>query len=164
MNQQSFSSFAEAQGGDVIDFEIIVRNNGNVAESVTVLDILPSGFIYRVGSTHVNNKNTTNDSVIAGGISVGTINPGSEVRVRFRADVSTTIVEQIATNRASAIIVGKGNVFDGFINVTIRNRGQVLGVGDIVTGPMDTLPIVLFSSFVASVLFVRHRMIERWEG
>ena len=159
LNQNFYSSSVEAQGLDVLEFEIKVRNADNVAGQVNVRDILPTQLFYVPGSTTLNGS-TAADGITTGGLALGTVNPNEEKIVRFRAVVFVGTAQQFLTNQASATM--NTGVQNAFATIQIRNRGQVLGAADIVTGPEDMLPGVLIFGFLASLLTYFAAFKYRW--
>ena len=162
LNQIGFTNSVEAQSLDVLEFEIRVRNNDfqNSVNNVIVRDILPQELLYVSGSTTVDGFSAL-DGITSGGISLGTLAPNQEKVVRFRATVFAGTTNRTITNQAVAN-GPSGSSQNGFANVNIRNRGQVLGVSDIVTGPEDVLLWVLVLGFLATLAM--HFMVFRKNG
>jgi uncharacterized repeat protein (TIGR01451 family)/LPXTG-motif cell wall-anchored protein len=93
--------------GDSVDYLITYRNTGNTTlYNVTISDTLPGNVSYIAGTTYVNDAKT-NDSIVNGGINIGTYTAGSTAYVRFSALVATndalpTCGNNTLTNTASA--------------------------------------------------------------
>lgn len=76
-----------AAPNDTLEFFINVRSTaGVVLNNVIIRDVLPANLQYINNTTSINN-NATLDGIVAGGINVGTLNPGQEVTIRFNAVV-----------------------------------------------------------------------------
>ena len=148
-NQTTYSNFIEAQGQDVLEFEIRVRNNDLSSGLVTVRDVLPSELIYVPGSTQVNG-NTVQDGIVSGGISLGYMGSNEEKVVRFRATVLPGTSARVITNQASATM--NSGLQIAYATIQVKSRGQVLGAADIVTGPENVVPWMLALGFVASLI------------
>jgi hypothetical protein len=160
LNHVNFMQMDEAHGLDMLEFEIRVRNNdyntnynynyNQYNQNVMLRDILPQELLYVSGSTSLDGF-TAPDGITQGGISLGTMNPGQEKVLRFRTTVFFGATPRTITNQAVATS-GSGLSQSGFANVTIRPRGQVLGVADIPTGPEDMLPFTLTLGFLATIV------------
>ena len=153
LNQTNFSNSVDAQGLDTLEFEIRVRNNDSTSiSSMTVRDILPQELFYISGSTTVGGQ-TAADGITQSGLTLYSLNPFEERVIRFRAVVFYgTAAGRTITNQATAT-GPSGTIQNGFATVNIRNRGQVLGIGDIVTGPENPVPWVLAIGLLGSLAF-----------
>ncbi|MEX0689923.1 MAG: hypothetical protein WD095_00610, partial [Candidatus Paceibacterota bacterium] len=152
LNQSNFSSIIEAQAGDLIEFEITVRNMGNRTERIRLRDVLPSGLTYSQNSTFVDGQNLGGIAIVGSGINLGNVSQAETVRVVFRTSVGSIISGQNITNRAFATVSNNNQTFDGSTNINIRDRGVVLGIGDIPTGPENVLPVVFIITFIGSLI------------
>lgn len=137
LGQTSFLSFIEAQGGDMLEFEIKLQNLGNVRGPVTVRDLLPSDLFYITGSTKINGTAAGEGITSTNGMFVGTLNPGETKTILLRAAVMAEAQEKAVANQV--LIVAGSMTKTGTATIQIRNRGKVLGAGTVVTGPEDTL-------------------------
>lgn len=150
LNQNVYVNFVEAQSNDSLEFEIKVRNTGNTNAEVNLKDILPADLNYVYGSATMNGY-YLNDSVINyNGVSLGNIYPGEEKVIRLRATVRPNAPAVTITNQAIATM--NSNTQNAFATIQIRNRGQVLGAADIVTGPEDVMPWALSLGFIFSLV------------
>lgn len=149
LNQSATNSFFEAQGGDVIEFEIRVRNTDIASGVVTVRDALPQEFLYINGSTRLDGV-FVQDGIIGSGISLGIVQPNQERLVTFQVRVLLGTTPRTVVNVASASM--NSGIQTSTATITIRNRGQVLGAADVVTGPEDILPLVLLFGFASSLM------------
>lgn len=148
LNQTAYVNSIEAQSADLLEFEIRIRNSGNTSAEVNLKDLLPSDLNYVYGSA-TNNGYYLNDSVIGNnGVSLGTLSPGEERIIRLRATVRLNAPAVTITNQAVATM--NSNTQNAFATIQLRNRGQVLGAADIVTGPEDVMPWALSLGFLAS--------------
>ena len=119
---------------------------------MTVRDILPQELFYVSGSTTVGGQ-TAADGITQSGLTLYSLNPFEERVIRFRAVVFYgTAAGRTITNQATAT-GPSGTIQNGFATVNIRNRGQVLGIGDIVTGPENPVPWVLATGLLGSLAF-----------
>ncbi|OAB40359.1 hypothetical protein PBAT_23945 [Paenibacillus antarcticus] len=81
---------SRAAPGDPLCYELLVRNNGNIAVDAILIDIIPSGTLFVWDSVLVNGvvmKGVIPDS----GISLSTLSPGSVTVVKFKVTIATTI-------------------------------------------------------------------------
>ncbi len=147
LNQTAYVNSIEAQSADLLEFEIRIRNNGNTSAEVNLKDLLPTDLNYVYGSA-TNNGYYLNDSVMNYGVSLGNLYPGEEKVVRLRATVRLNAPAVTITNQAVATM--NSNTQNAFATIQLRNRGQVLGAADIVTGPEDVMPWALSLGFMAS--------------
>jgi uncharacterized repeat protein (TIGR01451 family) len=148
LNQTGYAATVEAQGLDVIEFEIRVRNLDNGYGTVTVRDILPQELFYVPNSTTLDGA-PAQDGITTSGLQVGQIGPQQERVIRFRAVVFSGISNRTVTNQVSATM--NAGVQNAYATISIRSRGQVLGAADIVTGPDDVLPWVMLIGLLGSV-------------
>jgi uncharacterized repeat protein (TIGR01451 family) len=94
-DQNDFTKSITAQPNEEIEYKIAYTNTGGTRQdNVMVKDTLPAGVSYIPGSTKMLNSTTgnayvaTNDGVTAGGINIGSYNPGGNAYVKFRAKVT----------------------------------------------------------------------------
>ncbi|MFH0890597.1 MAG: hypothetical protein V1856_01020 [Candidatus Liptonbacteria bacterium] len=150
LNQTTYSNSIEGQGLDVLEFEIRLRNVDSTAGTVNVQDVLPQELFYVPQSTTVNGVSVA-DGITSGGLSLGTVNPNEEKIVRFRAVIFAGAAQKFVTNQVNATM--NTGVQNAYATVQIKNRGQVLGAADIVTGPDNPVPWVLGLGLLASMTF-----------
>ena len=113
-------------------------------------DLLPSDLNYVLGSATVN-SNYLNDNVVNyNGVSLGNLYPGEEKIIRLRATVRMNVPAVTITNQAVGIM--NSNTQNAFATIQLRNRGQVLGAADVVTGPEDVMPWALSLGFATSLI------------
>lgn len=153
-SQYSYSNSVEAQAGDIVEFEIKVQTNNyylngnNNSLIVDLKDNLPYGLTYLSGSTKVNGSQVV-DGITSSGIYLNNFYAGQEQVVKFSAMVNSNQYSGTLTNQLTATMGGSAQTANSF--VTIRQRGQVLGAADIVTGPEDVLPIALLLGLISSL-------------
>lgn len=90
----TYSTTNTAKAADTLQYKISYTNNGNTTQkNVTIRDELPKGLTivpgttYLVNQTYPNGTKATTDSIVAGGIDVGTYGPGANAYVVFEAKV-----------------------------------------------------------------------------
>lgn len=84
-NQSAFQSSIQAAQGDVVEFQVIVRNTGSVtATGVVASDALPAGIASMPGTVTLNG-NSASDSFIGSGISIPDLAPSAQAVITFRA-------------------------------------------------------------------------------
>ncbi len=186
-HEQMFQSNTQAQGLDVLEFELRLRNTNSFETNVSVHDSLPSDLFYVQGSTksgtngfsgqELSDVSTLIDGVTsANGISF-TLRPYEERVLRFRAVVLFGTAEKTITNQAdvrttsSYTGLNNGNnsnynplTSQSTVTITIKNRGKVLGVGSVVTGPEDILPWTLVAGFFGALLLYAIVFKYRYRG
>lgn len=164
-HEQFFQSNTEAQGLDMLEFELRLRNTNNFNASVTVRDFLPSELFYVTGSTRLgfggfsgnelSDGSTMQDGITNSNLSLN-LQPYEERVIRFRSVVYSGTPEKTIINQgtvtttsysASGALTSQSNA-----SVTIRNRGRVLGVGTVITGPENILPWTLGGGFLGALL------------
>lgn len=152
LNETNFRNLIDAQSLDLVEFEIRARNTGSQTVSlVQVRDQLPVDFFYSPGTTRING-NSASDGVTSGFVSIGSLAPGEEKILRFQAVVFFGVQPKTIINEATINADGVSRVTSATIQ--IRNRGQVLGAGTVVTGPGDTMPwIILLGTLTAAGLY-----------
>jgi len=158
LNQSTFTNSVEARETDTLVFEIRVRNTGASLTDITVRDILPKEIFY-LGSTTVNGA-AVSDGIAGAGLNLSSVVSGQEIVIRFSAIVSIGIGQTTVVNQAAAIN-SSGFSNSGFATIILKGEGQVLGVGDIVTGPENVVPWALAIGFFATLfihlVFFRRR-------
>lgn len=148
LNQSQFANAIEAQGIDILEFQILVRNAGSQATQVEVRDQLPGDLFYTPGSTKINGVSAP-DGIVAGGLALGALNPGEERRVKFQAVVFFGVKPKIILNQA--IVKANSATQTGTATITIKNRGKVLP-GSITTGPEAKTPLIIGGGFAGAML------------
>ncbi|MEO1170777.1 MAG: hypothetical protein AAFX94_01835, partial [Myxococcota bacterium] len=95
--------------GDVLSYEIVLRNTGNRAGTVTVTDPIPGATAYVAGSTLVDGapRSDTGGFPFAAGSSVGSIPPGGERTVVFRVEVEDLAPDGTAITNVASIEVAE---------------------------------------------------------
>jgi uncharacterized repeat protein (TIGR01451 family) len=115
---RSFTESETAFTGDVVEFQIKVRNTGsNTLNNVYARDVLPAGLLYQAGAGSVV------DSLFNGRANLGTLTSGQERIITFRATV-TALANTFLVNTAYA---GADNVGEVSDTASLTVRGQVLG-------------------------------------
>ncbi|TSC59517.1 MAG: hypothetical protein LiPW15_822 [Parcubacteria group bacterium LiPW_15] len=169
LGQSVYVNNVEAQSQDLVEFEIRVQNanyNNNYSNNnnyynnyqILVRDALPYGLTYVPGSTRVNNNQVADGLTQGSGIYLNNNYGNQEQIIRFQATVNPDRIDGLLTNQATVTI--NSDTRSAYATVTVRPRGTVLGAADIVTGPEDTLPIVLalgFASALAAYYLLFHR-------
>lgn len=150
LGQTAFSSLIEAQGGDVLEFQIKVRNTGSTQAPTTIRDLLPGDLFYVQGSTKVNSSAMGDGVTSTSGIFLGQLNPGEEKTVLLRASVISGATEKAVPNQV--LIVADSTNQTGTATIQIKNRGKVLGAGTVVTGPEDSIPYILGLGITGALL------------
>ncbi|MBU6447474.1 DUF11 domain-containing protein, partial [Patescibacteria group bacterium] len=114
-NQSAFQSSIQASQGDVVEFQVIVRNTGSVtATGVTASDALPAGLASMPGTVTLNGTQAS-DSFIGSGISIPDLAPNSQAVITFRATFN--LYSGSATNTAYAS-ASNANQVSGSATVT----------------------------------------------
>ncbi len=117
---------------DTVEFSIRVTAYGTTTvRNARVTDVLPQGLSYVAGSTSVDGV-TASDGIITGGVTLGDINPGRTILIRFRALVASATAFSTGTttltNVATATSDNTPTVSDpAFVNVT-KSQGVVVSL------------------------------------
>ncbi len=117
-----------AKPGDTLEFYIRVRSfSSSVLTNVLIRDIMPSGITYLAGTTSINN-NLTADGITGSGISVGNLNPNSEVIIRFNARVNDNSFINGKTSLTNTIVASSNNSSStsSNISIAITNKNTVI--------------------------------------
>lgn len=158
LGQTVYVQNVEAQAQDMVEFEIRVQmngynsgnNNNYYNNQVLVRDTLPYGLTYVQGSTRVNGGQVADGITQGSGIYLNNNYGNQEQIIRFLATVNQGQISGTLTNQVSATM--NADTRSAYASVNIRPRGTVLGAADIVTGPEDTLPIVLTLGFISAFI------------
>jgi len=152
------SSTVSATSNQQIEIAAVVSNPQSVGAltGVNLTAGLPAGLVYRSGSTTVNGATVATDTIIGGGLDLGTLAPGQAVTVTFQATVQGTAFpvgqsQTVVTVRATA-----DGVTPQISQVTVivnRAAGQV---GKVQTGPGDAVWAALLVSVVMTLLYVSY--------
>lgn len=87
--------------GDTFTYTMEVSNSGNIATSVTLNDIVPTGAVFETNSVIVGGTPTPGVSP-ATGIPIGLVQPGATVLVSFVATITSIPQTQRLVNQAQA--------------------------------------------------------------
>jgi len=99
-NQNSLTESTNADSNDRIFFSIQIANpSSQPAYNVRVWDALPSGLTYVSGSARLD-SGYISDSLISGGVNLGTFSSGQTQYITFEATVNSNINNQTLTNYA----------------------------------------------------------------
>lgn len=113
--EASFIKKTNAQTGNQVEFNIDVRNTGNIKfEDTQVFDVLPSGLTYKPGSLVkiVSGKSTQISDINAAklfatsGLGVGLLDLSQKVSFRFSATVDNGSEQAYLTNKATVTAGG----------------------------------------------------------
>ena len=151
-SQYSYANNAEAQEGDIVEFEIRIKTNNyelNNYHSLTVdlKDNLPHGLTYMPGSTRVNGTQVV-DGITSAGIYLNNFYPGQEQVVKFSAMVNSNLYSETLTNQLTATMNNNTQTASSY--VIVRPRGTVLGAADVVTGPDGAMPLAVFFGLITA--------------
>ena len=170
LGQTAYVPNVKAQAQDMVEFEIRVQTNGYnnynnnnynnnyYNNQVLVRDTLPYGLTYVSGSTRVNGSQVADGITQGSGIYLNNNYGNQEQVIRFLATVNQGQISGTLTNQVSATM--NGDTRSAYASLNIDPRGTVLGAADIVTGPEDTLPVVLILGFLSALIayyFMYHR-------
>lgn len=164
--QTSPQSQISAKPGDTLEFYIRVRSLSNIRlENVTIRDIMPSGITYLAGTTSVNN-NLVGDSIINGGISIGSLEPNAEVIIRFNARVNSKESFVRGTTQLTNTVVSSSNNASSSssnLNISVNNGNAVVNIikkaSTISTGSnMTILLSLVFAGLISALYVARQRM------
>ena len=125
-----------ARPGNIIEFILRVQSTGNIeARDVVVTDSLPSELTYLNGTTTVDGVVQSDDrNLINRGVYLGTLNPGRNVQIRFRAIVrDVTPGSQLLTTNTGFISASNVGTKQDIAKVNI-STGIVAGALTVKTG------------------------------
>jgi uncharacterized repeat protein (TIGR01451 family) len=140
------ASRAEVSVGDFIQYRLSLRNlNATPANAVTIADVLPFGFRYRAGSTHVDGQRIADPSIGSDGrtltFTLGTLGASATVQIAYVLEVAAGAAAGDALNTARASSAGV--VASNQAQATVRVRAPFFGncavlVGRVVEGEATT--------------------------
>ena len=110
-NEINFSDEDEAVAGDVIEYQIIIKNSGNgPADAVKIVDTLPVNVAYISGTTVLSrdaSANTLADGIVNGGVTLAEIQAGQTATIYFRARIDSGV--QVNTYLVNSVTVTSGS-------------------------------------------------------
>lgn len=140
---------------DTIEFTVRVRNVSQTpATNVMVRDVVPQGITYLSGTATLNGQ-PTSDALAAGGLNIGTLQPGQEAVIRFQGRVApanqlpvgTTTLINVALTWADGVpeLQAQLPVIITTVSVTIP---------PVDTGPGEATVLALIISAIVTLLYV----------
>lgn len=153
LNQQDFSNTIAAQGNDVIEFRVAIRNTSAQAATVTLRDVFPLDLFYVYQSARVDGVAVGDSLPTAGGLVIANVGAGQERIVLFRSGVIANAIERMITNEARVTI--DGATLSSFANIQIKKRAPsaaAAGPANVVTGPGDIVPWLSLAAVLAAVV------------
>lgn len=149
LQNTNLSETIEAQGLDAVEIEIRIKNIGlTPLSTVTIRDDLPSDLLYSIGSTVING-NRIADSISSGGVVAGSLMPGEEKIIKYRAAVIFGTPVKTISSRTTVIADSQNSY--GVLTIHIKPRGSVLGAGTVPTGPTKTIFLTFFFGLIGSL-------------
>ena len=120
------ASKGEAEIGDQVDYEVLVRNTGDApAADVELVDVLPQGFLLDVRTIRVNGAPVADVAGAPGPritIRLGTLAAGGSATVRYRVRIAPGA--RLGDNRNVAV-AGSGEITSPPAEATVRVKGGV---------------------------------------
>ncbi len=148
-------SSVRAAPGHQVAFVMHVRNTSSAAVTGVILrDILPQEITMVAGSVRIGGS-TADDSLISGGLALGTLAPAQEVVVGFSGKVtqSSALPSGTTTVLNTATVVAAGiPTLSVQMPIVITNGGVV--VPPVETGPGDATAMALVVSALITLLYV----------
>ncbi|MCL5667249.1 MAG: hypothetical protein M1383_05780 [Patescibacteria group bacterium] len=105
-NSGTFQDSVTANPNDLVEFEIVVTNTGNIAaNNVVMTDIWNGNLLYQSGTVRVDGSYSSG-TIVNGDLNLGSLGVGQQRRVTFQAQVGAaagTSIQNIAKVRADNI-------------------------------------------------------------
>lgn len=139
-----------AKPGERVRFQITIANTGlGIAKNVVVDDILPAQLVYKPNTTIVDQVNVS-DGITAGGIKIGTIEPGQSKIIAFNATVKADAQSTRVTNSAGVDSSETTRIQDtAFVNIE-KGTSLPLTVSMATTPTSGAVPLTATSSVTVS--------------
>lgn len=126
-----YADQADAQPGERVSFQLTVspQSSNTALQNVVLRDTLPAKLLFVTGSLNVNGTPASGTALFNTGLSLGSIQPGSQTVVTFQADVAdaanfTADVCEILTNNST--VTASGNLTDSHsANVRVCKQAPV---------------------------------------
>jgi uncharacterized repeat protein (TIGR01451 family) len=123
-NQNTLTTTTNANQGETVLFSIQISVPVGQVNNVRVWDVLPSGLNYVSGSARLDNG-VISDSLISGGVNIGTVSANQSRTLTLQATVNSNVVSQTLTN----------TVFTNGDNVSQQSATAQVVVGGTVIQP-----------------------------
>lgn len=151
--QATFGETVAVNPGEKVDYKIKYKNTGSVQQdNVTIKDVLPAGMTHVAGTTHISNSATNNqwskvdnDSIVAGGLNIGSYAPGAAGYVKFSATAPAS--DKLVCGMNTLVNKATANTENGAksdtANVTINKVCQPgkISVCDLTSNPKKVITI-----------------------
>ncbi len=140
---QKTASVGEASVGDFVQYRLTLENRSSsaTARNIDIIDTLPAGFRYRLGTARLGNLLANDPKISADGqtltFNIGTIAPSSTVRLSYITQVIRDFEKVEAINRAIASVGNINSSNEARASVRIRRAiitDRVTIVGQVTEG------------------------------
>jgi len=121
---EKVASVKEAEIGDSVGYTVRIRNvSSNVVAGITVVDVLPAGFVYRLDTAKLDGTPLANPLGGQGAkleFSIGTLNPGVTAILTYRVQIGVGALQGTGKNRAQASAPGEPPLASNVSIATVR--------------------------------------------
>ncbi len=95
----ALNSSVHAKAGDKLMFTVQLTSTGSSQiNNVRIWSILPSGLIFTNGSARIDSNTSVADSIVSGGVYIGTIFGAQTKTITYEATVNSNLANQTLTN------------------------------------------------------------------
>ncbi len=148
--------------GQTVQFRVRITNVGSApAIGVSAEDTLPAGMSFVPDSTTLNGQTVSDDSIIFGGLTVGTVAPGASTIVEWSAVADQAATLASGPNRSTPeVVVTTDNTDTGGTDktraqmpVVVYGAGSSAGAGEVPTGPGGAVIVALMTAAALTLLY-----------
>jgi len=134
-----------------------IRNVGSeiVSNAITRISI-PSGLTYVAGSTRVNGTQASTDSIVGGGLTLGSLGLSQEIMVQMQVRANWSVLDQAILQVPVVLSVRADGINEQVVSTTVLVSRTSIPPAAVSTGPGDATLIALMVSAITALLYLSY--------
>jgi len=134
-----------------------IRNVGSgiVSNAITRISI-PLGLTYVAGSTRVNGTQASTDSIIGGGLTLGSLGLSQEIMVQMQVRTNWSVLGQAVSQVPVVLSVHADGINEQIVSTTVLISRSSSPPSAVSTGPGDATLIALMVSAITALLYLSY--------